>query len=192
MNLVTRMAVGFGMLLWLVVGCASREPARLSEASGNPDAHVVLIPDVPFFPQEDYYCGPASLASVLRFYGAALDQDTVAEQIYLPRLRGTLTLDMLAYPSRIGFKARSYRGSLDDLKRRLRASQPLILFLDLGSRLFPRYHYLVAIGFDERDQSVVAHSGALAHTRIPYRDLLAAWTKTDYWTLLIEPPSHPL
>ena len=186
---VTWMGVALGILGWLAGGCASQEPPRLPEASGSPGAQAVLIPEVPFFPQEDYYCGPASLASVLRYYGAALDQHTIAEQIYLPRLRGTLTLDMLAYPASIGFKAHSYRGSLDDLKRRVLAAQPLILFLDRGSWLLPRYHYLVAIGFDGRDQSVIAHSGALARTRIPYRDLLAAWRKTDYWTLRIEPPS---
>lgn len=52
----------------------------------------------------------------------------------------------------------------------------------------PRYHYLVAIGFDDREQAVIAHSGTPASKRIPYRELLKAWEKTDDWALFIQPP----
>ena len=180
---------GLSLLLWLTAGCVSFEPPHSGAIAANDRPQAHLITGVPFIPQEEYYCGPASLASVLQFYGVMIDQDAIAAQVYLANLRGTLTLDMLTFPGRVGLQARSYRGSLDNLKSHLTAGQPLILFLNLGSHLLPRYHYLVAIGFDEREQAVIAHSGTTASKRMPYRELLKAWEKTDYWALFIQPPS---
>jgi len=177
-----------GILFALALGCAQLNPPYGQAPLAGDPSQTLVIAGVPFFPQEDYYCGPASLASILQFYGVLVDQHTIASEVYLSQLKGTLTLDMLTYPARVGLKARSYRGSLDDLKTHLLSGEPLILFLNLGSRLLPQYHYLVAIGFDDGEATLVAHSGTVAHKRIPYRELLKAWGKTDHWTLLIQPP----
>ncbi|MGH8058727.1 MAG: C39 family peptidase [Candidatus Entotheonellia bacterium] len=179
---------GVGMLLGLAVGCAQIQPPYGQAPPVSSPSQTFVIAGVPFFPQEDYYCGPASLASVLQFYGVLVDQHEIASEVYLSQLKGTLTLDMLTYPSRVGLKARSYRGNLDDLKTHLLSGEPLVLFLNLGSRLLPQYHYLVAIGFDDAEAAVVTHSGTVAHKRIPYQELLKAWEKTDHWTLFIHPP----
>jgi hypothetical protein len=62
------------VLVWLIAGCASRGPilANSLDRAGVP-ANVDLV-DVPFFPQEEYQCGPAALATVLSYSGLALTQ----------------------------------------------------------------------------------------------------------------------
>ena len=44
----------------------------------------------PFFPQEDYQCGPAALATVLRAGGAGGDAESLQPQVYLPARAGSL------------------------------------------------------------------------------------------------------
>src|SRR3546814_2318796 len=53
---------------WSSDVCSSDLPA------GEPLPRQVELSEVPFFPQEDYYCGPAALATVLAWGGVDTDQ----------------------------------------------------------------------------------------------------------------------
>jgi len=171
-------------LLIGVTGCAtlSSEEKRADGAAGT-----VLIEGVPFFPQEKHYCGPASLAAVMSYYGLTVSQEEVAEETYLPNLLGTLPLDMLLYAKERGFQTTSYRGDMDDVKKQLALGRPVILFLNLGFSFAPRGHYIVAIGYDDSSSSIIAHSGRERAGRIPYKKLERFWSRTGYTTLLILP-----
>ncbi|NIW44576.1 MAG: hypothetical protein GWN30_07355, partial [Gammaproteobacteria bacterium] len=63
---------------------------------------------VPFFPQLDYQCGPASLAGVLNYYGDHVGPDEIAEAIYRENIRGTVSLDMVLYVRKRGFASTWY------------------------------------------------------------------------------------
>jgi len=56
-----------GALLAVLAGCAQLVPQTMALRTGWPDGvpQRVEWTDVPFFPQEDYQCGPAALATVL-------------------------------------------------------------------------------------------------------------------------------
>src|SRR5207248_1554681 len=51
----------------------------------------------------------------------------------------------------------------------------------------PFGHFLVVVGLDPDDKSVIAYSGKEKNQRIPYERFKHAWEKTNYWSLLIEP-----
>ncbi len=145
------------------------------------------IKDVPFFPQEEHYCGPASLASVLGYWGHNVSQEEVAREVYTPKIGGTITVDMANYARGKGFNARYYNGDMGSLRKELDKGHPLILFLHIGNSIVPRRHYIVAVGYDESRKVVIANSGREKDTLIPYQELLKAWKRTGYWTLLILP-----
>jgi hypothetical protein len=72
------------LLSLLLAGCATPPQVldlRRSAADLPPQAEVA---QVPFFPQEDYYCGPASLAMVLAWTGLDVTQDQIAPEVYTP------------------------------------------------------------------------------------------------------------
>ncbi|MFQ5900110.1 MAG: C39 family peptidase [Thermodesulfobacteriota bacterium] len=148
-----------------------------------PDSYY--IEGIPFFPQEDYYCGPSSLASVLNFYGMEIGQEEIAREIFLPKLKGSLTIDMLNYAKELGFKARFYKGDMADLKNNVAAGKPLILFLDLGSMIYPIRHYVMVLGFN--DEHVITYSGKEKDKVYTYKRLLSAWEKTGFGTLQVMP-----
>jgi len=151
------------------------------------EEQVHYIKDVPFFPQEENYCGPASLASVLGYWGHNISQEEVAREIYTPQIKGAITVDLANYAKRKGFDAVSYKGDLEKLKFEIEKGHPVILFLHMGNSIVPRRHYIVVVGYDESMKAVIAYSGREKDILIPYDELLKSWERTGYWTLLILP-----
>ena len=151
------------------------------------DEQARYIQGVPFFPQEENYCGPASLAGVLGYWGFNVSQEEVAREIYTPKVKGTITVDMANYARNKGFDAVSYGGDLGKLKAEIERGHPLILFLHMGNPMVPRRHYIVVVGYDESKKAIIANSAREKDILIPYEDLLKDWKRTGYWTLVITP-----
>ncbi|MFN3395872.1 MAG: C39 family peptidase [Thermodesulfovibrionales bacterium] len=143
----------------------------------------VIINKVPFYPQEDYQCGPSSLAGVMNYYGINISPDDIASEIYSKSARGTLDLEMLFYVERKGLKAEKYRGSLNDLRERIRAGYPLIVLVDYGYGPIQVNHFMVIIGYNE--SGVFANSGREERKFIPFKEFLKVWDRTGNWTLLV-------
>lgn len=147
---------------------------------------VRMIPDVPFYPQEEYQCGPASLASVLNYWDANVSPDEVAEEIFSTSARGTLTIDMILYAQKKGFYAEQFRGSMEKVRESLNSGYPLIVLVDYGFSVIEVNHFMVLNGYAEG--GVIAHVGKTPNAFLQEKDFLTAWKKTGYWTLLIRKP----
>ena len=144
-----------------------------------------VIEGMPFFPQEDNQCGPASLATVLNYFGVQVSPDEIAREIYSKSARGTLTLDMVLYATGKGLSASQYRGNIYDLKSNIDAGYPVIVMVDLGFLLFQKNHFMVVKGYNE--DGLIVNSGTIEGKLIPERDFIRVWKKTAFWTLLVRP-----
>ncbi|MDP2690596.1 MAG: C39 family peptidase [Deltaproteobacteria bacterium] len=168
----------------------------LREITGDPGSGA-FIKNVPFFPQTDYMCGPAALASLVSYWDdgsfkeEAGETQAIAGEIYSAKLKGTLPMDMLIYAKKKGFDVVYYRGGMDDLREKVRDGYPLILFLNLGFRSYPVGHYIVVVGYSDAAKSVVVHSGTRQEDTWTYSELEKAWSKTDYSTLFLRPKAAP-
>jgi len=143
------------------------------------------IEDVPFYQQETYQCGPASLAGVLNYWGVDVTPQEIAEEIFSTSARGTLNIDMVLYAQRKGLKAQYYRGDIEDIERKISDGFPLIVLVDFGFTVYQVNHFMVIIGFNEH--GVVVNSGKHQGRLLSWRDFKKAWKKTDFWTLFIAP-----
>lgn len=176
----------FCLCIFTLIGCTSRTlPTEYlpDKVTDKENYHII----VPFFPQDRDQCGPASLASVLRFYGTNINPDEISKEIYLPGIKGTLNIDLVFYARSKGLSAEAYHGDMADLKRQVAQGRPLLLFLNLGLKIFPVGHYIVVTGFNDRDNIIFAHSGVERDKPIPYSEFMRAWGKGDFWTLLVRP-----
>ena len=111
----------------------------------------------------------------------------IAEAIYEKRLKGTLSIDLTLFARRMGFNAKSYKGSITDLKGHISRDRPLIVFRDLGYPLLPIRHFSVVIGYDDAEGILILHSGKRWNKVISYEKFLRSWAEMDYWTLLVLP-----
>jgi ABC-type bacteriocin/lantibiotic exporter with double-glycine peptidase domain len=167
-------------------GCvaASLDAVRADVALGQ--GH--LIQTVPFVAQDAYQCGPAALAMVLRYWGAPADADEIGRALYLPSARGVLNLELEFEARRRGFRTQAFEGTLDRAKVELSRGRPLIVFQDLGRGPVSVPHFAVLLGYDDRRQVVVLHSGTTAYRIVSYPEFLRTWAARRGWSLLITPP----
>jgi len=182
--------LALALLLFILPGCGGiliETRHIIGEIEANPGKGS-FIRDVPFYPQDEYMCGPASLASLVAYWGAtgATDIDEAIIEVYQTRLKGTLPIDMLLFAKDKGMEAAYYKGGLDDLREKIAQKTPLILFLNLGFESYPVGHYIVAVGYSDISGMVIAHSGMDKERVYSYEALEKAWSKTGYSTLLIK------
>jgi len=144
-----------------------------------------IIPGVPFYPQEEYQCGPASLAGVLNFYGLKISPAEIAGEIFSKEARGTLDMDMLFYAQKKGLNATQYTGSWDDLQKNVNSNRPLIVLIDEGFWVYQKDHFMVVVGYDEG--GLIVNSGKEQQAFIVRDHFLKTWARTKYWTLGIAP-----
>lgn len=149
---------------------------------------------VPFFPDNTDQCGPAALASVLTYWEIKSDPRTLRDEIYLRRIRGTLSIDLLLAAQARGLQAEGTSGTLDRLRTELGAGRPVIALLNLGWVVYPQGHYVVVTGYDDQRQGVYLHSGSVRDAFVPYSLFLTQWEKTGRWMIQIRPsrPQGPL
>jgi predicted double-glycine peptidase len=144
-----------------------------------------ILERVPFFPQQAYQCGPASLASVLNYWGWQTTPEEIAAKIFSRGARGTLNLDMVLYAQRKGLKANQFQGSPEKLKENIDAGRPVIVLVDLGISVYRQDHFMVVIGYAEN--GVIVHSGREERKFIAWDSFLKTWEKTKFWALLVTP-----
>ena len=146
------------LLSVLLTGCATPpQVLDLRRSAGDLPARVELA-EVPFFPQEEYYCGPAALAMVLDWSGLTVTQEDLAPQVYTPGREGTLQTDILAAARRYGRIAVPVT-DLRSLLTELAAGNPVLIFQNLGLSALPQWHYAVATGYELESGTLVLHSG---------------------------------
>jgi predicted double-glycine peptidase len=165
------------ILPWLT-SCAATSSTKGSEA-------FRIIQNIPFYPQEAYQCGPASLAGVLNYWGLPVSPQVIAVEIYSSSAKGTLNVDLTLYAREKGFKATSYPGSVEDIHEKIDSGLPLIVLVDYGFLVYQQNHFMVIIGYGE--EGILVNSGKHQRQFIPYNSFLRTWEKTKFWTLLITP-----
>jgi hypothetical protein len=167
-----------GVLLCAVLpgltGCATPQVAALLARPTETLPQRVELARVPFYPQEEYQCGPAALAMVLTYSGSATTPEALVPQVYLPGREGSLQTEMLAAARRNGRVAYRLAPRLEDVLREASDGTPVIVLQNLALGFAPLWHYAVVVGYDLPREEIVLRSGttsramlALAPERLP-------------------------
>jgi tetratricopeptide (TPR) repeat protein len=177
-----------GTLLLLLAGCATPQlDALLVDPAGLPSRAEVA--NVPFYPQEKLYCGPAAMAMALTWAGRPISQEEIATQVYTAEREGTLRTDMIAAARRHGRLA-VHVTSLRALLHEVAAGTPVVVFQNLGLRWYPRWHYAVAVGYDLEENVLLLRSGAHARLRTELELFERTWARGGDWAIVVLPPER--
>lgn len=144
-----------------------------------------LIKDVPFSPQEDYQCGPASLAGILNYWKVPVSPSEIAREVYSHAAKGTLGIDLAHYARGKGLSATIISGSWEGLTKLIEAGYPVLVFVDLGFLSIQANHFMVVVGYDKG--GVIVNSGKEREKKMKKRKFVRAWEKNDFWMLLVKP-----
>jgi hypothetical protein len=175
-----------GIFVWS--GCATTPTEKWIQASGNlPPYHELSA--VPFFPQEEYQCGPASLAMVLAWSGLQIDANELAPQVYTPSLKGSLQPAMITAARRHGRVSYLISGA-DALLKEITAGHPVIVLQNLGLSWIPVWHYAVVIGYDLDKALIILHSGITKRKTTALNTFGNTWARSQHWGLVVLPPNR--
>lgn len=177
---------GIGALcLWALTAC-STHTAAVRIDSGSPPRRAEAA-DVPFFPQEKYYCGPAALAMVLAWSGLPVTPEDLVSQVFTPGREGTLRTDIVAAARRHGRLAVPVT-SLTDLLAELASGHPVLVFQNLALGWYPQWHFAVAVAYDLDAGEITLRSGLEPRRVTPLKTFERTWARGNHWAVVVLPP----
>lgn len=171
------------VFICLASSCAQKESVQAPHSSNR---GTIVIESIPFVKQKDKFCGPASMASVMQFYGQNIDQDEIAQEIYIPELNGALISDMENFAIDNGYGTQTTNGSIKLLKSQIDNGLPVILLVDKGKWKVSSPHYYVAYGYSQENKTVLVHTGYKSGQEIGFDTLDSEWEKMNRLMLVIQ------
>ncbi|MGH7909621.1 MAG: C39 family peptidase [Thermodesulfobacteriota bacterium] len=168
--------------VFVLISC-SQKTFVYESISTSDDAKV--IENVPFVKQKDWFCGPAAMASVMRFYGQNISQEEIAKEIYTPKLKGALISDMEYFANEMGYKAETQNGDLNTLSSLIKEGIPPIVLVDLGKWIVSAPHYYVVYGYDVNRNVFFLHTGYKSSQEISFAELDKEWEKMNRLILVV-------
>jgi tetratricopeptide (TPR) repeat protein len=174
----------------LLVGCQSTPQAdrlRQHGFSSLPPSHT--IDAVPFYPQEQFYCGPTTLSEVFGYYKNDIPPNDIAPKMFIPDKEGSLQLEMITATRQYGFLPYSARGTLSSIMALVSDNIPVIVFQNLSIQLLPQWHYAVVTGFDSEKGTVTLHTGVTPYHEMSFELFERTWARGNYWYLAPVPPN---
>ncbi len=171
----------------LLGGCATRYPVLPAEWA---QIQKVELAETPFFPQQTYQCGPASLASVLQQSGIRVTPDALSRQVYLPQRQGSLQLELIGASRRNGRIPYRLPPNLSAIASELRQGRPVLVLQNLGLRSLPVWHYAVVTGVDPASSELILHSGTKRSLRVDAQGFLRTWDLANRWGIVVLKPGE--
>ncbi len=171
----------------LLLGCAQTFE-RADLAPGDLPTRAAVA-DVPLIKQQDFYCGPASLAMVMQWSGIEVTQAEIAAQAFSPGAKGTYLADMTGSARRRGQLAVNI-STISELLGEIAAGHPVIIFQNLGFDWATRWHYAVVVGYDLENDQIFLHSGQFDRMTMPFVLFQRTWQRGEYWALVVLTPDH--
>lgn len=174
----------------LLSACAGRAPILPDPSDLAHLPQQVLLQDVPFHAQDEYQCGPASLAMVLNHRDIAATPDDLKDRVYLPERQGTLQVEMVSAARERDLLVYPLDRKLEAIFAELEAGNPVLVMQNLAFNWYPQWHYAVVVGYDLPAQQMIVHSGLNEAQREPFTLFMRSWSRADYWARVMLPPGQ--
>ena len=173
----------------LLSGCTH---LQTEEVLKNPSQYVAQheIISVPFFAQQQYQCGPASLAMMLQAQNINVEPEALTPKMYIPQREGSLQIELLATARQHGVIPYVIDNNMTGLLAQIQADNPVLVLQNLGLAWLPKWHYAVVIGYDFAHAELILRSGIEQRHVLPMKVFERTWARSNYWGVVILPPDR--
>jgi len=155
-------------------------------SGGTAAAPAHVIHSVPLANYRAGWCGPAMLAAVLQFHGEKVTGEEIAKQLYLPRHRGSLNLDLLLFARAKGYQVWGGEGTRERVEQAVARNRPVICMVSGEGRGQGPNHFVVVRGYDRAQRIWLVDDGAGAQRAKDTGAFEADWARAGRWMLVIE------
>ncbi len=179
------------LVLFILSGCVSTPTDKNTPVDTS---ESVELANTPFFPQKEYHCGPAALASILGASAVDVLPNDLVSKIYLPQRKGSLQIELLTATRRYGRIPYTLKGDMSHIIDELYAGRPVLVLQNLGLKIRPWWHYAVVVGFKPANGVFILRSGTNKRLELSTRKFLRTWRRAGAWSFVAlrpnETPAH--
>lgn len=174
--------------LCLLTACAATGVREATQNTQLP--RRAELTETPFFPQEQYQCGPAALATALNAVSIAVTPDQLTPEVYVPSRQGSLQIEMLAAARRHGAVSVQIPPRLDAVMQEISAGNVVVVMQNLGFSWVPSWHYAVVVGYDADKELIWLRSGPYQRQEMSLSAFQRTWARSEYWAFVALPPGQ--
>jgi hypothetical protein len=178
---VNRAALPAAALLCCLAGCAASPPLAAGLPAGLPRS--IELAGTPFFPQDEYQCGPAALATVLQASGITTTPGDLKPQVYVPGRRGSLQAELIGAARRHGRLPYVMPPQAQELVAELNEGRPVLVLQNLGATRLPVWHYAVLIGYDADRNVALLRSDTRERVEMRWQNFARTWHLGGRWAI---------